>query len=84
MGDDDFYNGIFGSLDFLNPVVPVIGPTREWYECVGCGTDLRSGHHKENCTLSSSEKTSEVERVSYIVKTFFKAKGLTILKGNTK
>lgn len=68
------------SREFYHPFdIPLDRP--EWYECPRCRHDLRSGGHDSGCTLSPDDQNKEVERVKYVVSTFFKTRGLGSREG---
>lgn len=63
----------------------IANPKRsEWYQCVRCYSDLRVMCHGDSCSLTEEQKQAEELRVSVIIKSYFNAKGIEILKGGKK
>jgi hypothetical protein len=51
-------------------------PEVEWFQCIHCGSDLRSHNHKPDCELGQSQKEDEVTRVKCVISAFFATRGL--------
>ena len=63
----------------------IANPKRsEWYQCVRCYSDLRVMCHGDSCSLTEDQKQAEETRVGVIIKSYFNAKGIEILKGGKK
>jgi hypothetical protein len=56
----------------------------EWYQCVMCYSDLRAMGHGDSCPLTEERKQAEETRVRIIIKSYFNAKSIEILKGGKK
>lgn len=73
--------GDFLSQDFINEIPPTGVSTREWYQCIGCLQDVRSGKHLPDCP---ADPQAEADRVSYVLRVLHKNKGLTVRNGGAK